>query len=723
MPSFRPWRVLAIGLFGVLAATSSRAQDLDDPAEPLVPRRTKTTEDRDRIEALSLFAAGRAEQQQGNAAAALQLYQKALRYEPDSQPIVASLVEVARELDRKEDVVRYAIRALELNPSDPRLQPIAESLVSAGEFKSALKLYEKALELQKDRTSAAWLTLSLQVGQLCYLLNRNDDAADALGDVMEGLKTPDKFKLTAKDRKALEGEDGRNYELVGAAMLAADRTDEAGEAFKAAFEKSGDKASYALHRAQIAMHDDKPAEALKALDEYFDNGELRGVATAIDLLEKSLKALKKSDELVPRLEAVEKKHADSPALIAISLFLGEKYLETDNPALAAKRFEAIQKIKVSEEGYRGLVEAYTAMDDAGKLTDALAEVYEKAGGLDAVKPAVKKLVENEALLAKVVELVEKMPAKSGSSKQFNAQMAIGLVAIEAKQFDLADKMFEAAAKAKPRSRDVWRVWGLGLLQADQYDRAAEVFKRGIDSHVLAADNPMFHTYLVLAYAMADKHDDALAAAREAAEIGEHAPELDSRVAWVCYHAKRYDDAARLYKELIDKFGDDYKTEGVRSVLREARLALSNLCVIQERIPEAEEWLEQVLDEYPDDVGAMNDLGYLWADQGKNLDRSLKMVQTAVDAEPDNKAYRDSLGWALFRLGRFHEAIEQLEQAVGDADSDGVIFDHLGDAYDADKQPAKAEEAWKRGIELLKKQGDEAKAAKVTDKIKQLSKSN
>jgi tetratricopeptide (TPR) repeat protein len=113
---------------------------------------------------------------------------------------------------------------------------------------------------------------------------------------------------------------------------------------------------------------------------------------------------------------------------------------------------------------------------------------------------------------------------------------------------------------------------------------------------------------------------------------------------------------------------------------------------------------------------------LWADQGKNLDRSLKMVQTAVDAEPENKAYRDSLGWAFFKLGRFHEAIEQLEQAVGDADSDGVIFDHLGDAYAADKQPAKAEEAWKRAVELLKKQGDEAKAAKVTDKIKQLSKS-
>ena len=60
----------------------------------------------------------------------------------------------------------------------------------------------------------------------------------------------------------------------------------------------------------------------------------------------------------------------------------------------------------------------------------------------------------------------------------------------------------------------------------------------------------------------------------------------------------------------------------------------------------------MLDEFPDDAGAMNDLGYLWADQDKNLQRARRMIRKAVDAEPDNAAYRDSLGWVLFRLGRY-----------------------------------------------------------------------
>jgi tetratricopeptide (TPR) repeat protein len=221
----------------------------------------------------------------------------------------------------------------------------------------------------------------------------------------------------------------------------------------------------------------------------------------------------------------------------------------------------------------------------------------------------------------------------------------------------------------------------------------------------------------MALAMDKKTDEALATAREAAEIGEHSARLESRVAWVHYHAKQYPEAQTAYRELIDKFDDDYKSDEVRSVLREARLALSNLCVLQDKIPEAEEWLEQVLDEYPDDTSALNDLGYLWADQGKHLERALTMVEQAVDAEPDNTAYRDSLGWVYYRLKRYPEAVEQLEKATADESPDGVILEHLGDAYMANKQRAKARETWKRAVAAMKKAGEKDKAAKVEKKLK------
>ncbi len=151
------------------------------------------------------------------------------------------------------------------------------------------------------------------------------------------------------------------------------------------------------------------------------------------------------------------------------------------------------------------------------------------------------------------------------------------------------------------------------------------------------------------------------------------------------------------------------------------MILSNIAIHLHRLPDAEEWLEQVLDEYPEDIGALNDLGYLWSDEGKNLQRSLRMVQAAVEAEPENAAYRDSLGWAYYRLGQHSEAIEQLEKAAEFIEDtpDGVIMDHLGDAYLGDGRKKDAVKAWQQAVELFQKDDDKENVAKTQKKIDEL----
>src|SRR5262249_892052 len=141
--------------------------------------------------------------------------------------------------------------------------------------------------------------------------------------------------------------------------------------------------------------------------------------------------------------------------------------------------------------------------------------------------------------------------------------------------------------------------------------------------------------------------------------------------------------------------------------------LSNLCVLEGKLAESEEWLEQVLDEFPEDVGALNDLGYLWADANKHLERALEMIQKAVNKEPKNMAYRDSLGWGLFRLGRTPEAIAELKVAAGSPEPDGVVLEHLGDALMAGGDAKGAAESWTRASEYFEKheQPDKAKAAR------------
>ena len=161
--------------------------------------------------------------------------------------------------------------------------------------------------------------------------------------------------------------------------------------------------------------------------------------------------------------------------------------------------------------------------------------------------------------------------------------------------------------------------------------------------------------------------------------------------------------------------------GIRRYVRQARLILSNTAVLQDDLPTAEEWLEQVLDNDPQSTSAMNDLGYLWADQGKHLQRALRMIRKAVAAEPDNEAYLDSLGWALYRLGGYSEAVVHLERAVSLADSpDGVILGHLGDAYLKNKQPDRARDTWQRALKQLDKKDDADEIKATRAKLQRLS---
>src|SRR3984957_1834014 len=70
-----------------------------------------------------------------------------------------------------------------------------------------------------------------------------------------------------------------------------------------------------------------------------------------------------------------------------------------------------------------------------------------------------------------------------------------------------------------------------------------------------------------------------------------------------------------------------------------------------------------------------------ADKGIRLPEAVKLIRKAVDLEPMNGAYLDSLGWAYFKLGQFELAEENLRRAVERDQTDPTVHDHLGDLYE------------------------------------------
>jgi predicted Zn-dependent protease len=109
---------------------------------------------------------------------------------------------------------------------------------------------------------------------------------------------------------------------------------------------------------------------------------------------------------------------------------------------------------------------------------------------------------------------------------------------------------------------------------------------------------------------------------------------------------------------------------------------------------SEQMLSQVLHLDPAYAGAANDLGYYWADASTNLPQAEALVRQAIAAEPHNTAFLDSLGWVLYKLGRYGEANGYLETAATPRQSaDPVVLNHLGDVLYRMGQSQGADEAW------------------------------
>ncbi len=116
--------------------------------------------------------------------------------------------------------------------------------------------------------------------------------------------------------------------------------------------------------------------------------------------------------------------------------------------------------------------------------------------------------------------------------------------------------------------------------------------------------------------------------------------------------------------------------------------------------EAAKCFEKCLQIEPDDAEALNYLGYMWAEQGINLDRARDMISRALKIEPDNDAFLDSMGWVLFKLNQPEAALEYLLKAVAKTEKpDATLLDHLGDIHAALKQNDKAREAWRKSLEI------------------------
>jgi tetratricopeptide (TPR) repeat protein len=254
------------------------------------------------------------------------------------------------------------------------------------------------------------------------------------------------------------------------------------------------------------------------------------------------------------------------------------------------------------------------------------------------------------------------------------------------------------------------------LKQKKYRLAIEAYKETLATKQLN-ERGQSRNYFYLAQALAydNRTDEALEAITKAINLDDDNEEFRYIEAWIYSHARRWDEAILKFEQLKEDFADK------SNVVLLCQFSISNIYVQKGDIRKGEEILEKVMEVNPDNSQVNNDLGYLWADQGKNLEQAEKMIRKALAAEPENPSYLDSLGWVLFKLERYEEAVPPLEQATQrPMGSDATVWDHLGDTLLKLMRIEKAVEAWQTALEHSAEDAytDTNLVERIKDKLKQ-----
>ena len=502
----------------------------------------------------------------------------------------------------------------------------------------------------------------------------------------------------------------------------------------------GAKAEEVLRKALNADPDSHGAMAQLA-QLYVDHGDF---AQAIDLLNK-----------------IPDEERDS----TVFGLLGYAYGQTHDNDHAIEAYKsALEQDSENEEIRQAYAEALLG---AGKLDEARSELthilkadpenataYLRLGRLDReeghFEEARKDLEHAKSLQSDNLEITYEQVVLEDAAGNDDTAIQLGQEAL--KQLEKPDGQY-TASEASNRAVFLERLGAIYRTQ-EKYDQAIATFKQiatlgkteepraeGLIVETLRLDHQPKKAIEEAQAALAKYPDDRPLHLLEASMLGEQgqvdqaAQKLQSMIT-----GKPDDDDLEVYRALAQVYSQAKRFPEAEATAQKA-LALSSkpddrkytyfllgsIYEHEKKYDLSEQQFKKVLDADPLNAAAANYLGYMLADRGVRLDESVKYIQKAVQLEPNNGAYLDSLGWAYLKMNRADLAAPPLEKAARLVQDDPTVLEHLGHLYLQMGKRQQAEQAWERALKewptAVGTDFDADQAAKLKQQLEELKSKN
>jgi len=615
------------------------------------------------------------------AAQAVEEYKLALNADPDSQYLQDGLADLYFKIGRIREAVNSAQDRVKKNPNDIEAHTLLGKvyLRSLGDMQGPQSAQMLQLAIGEYETLAKLkpkdLETHLLLGQL-YGLNHDNAKAEAEFKIAQGLDSNSEEAVLNMAR--LYAEQGAPDQAIDAltSVPADDRSARIDMALGGTYEQlHKTKLAIAAYRAALDQEPDNPdtmhslAAALLADDQF---------AEALPIY-RQLATVDPTDvEFVVKIAECQRRQGHYDEALATLAKAKTLNGNSENPELSfneAVTFDALGKYDQAVTTLKAVLNSTMKVDgnysapekqNRGVFLERLGIVYKEQNDTANVVATYKEMITLGGAYA--------LQGYNGEIEAYrDAHQWKDLVSVAAE-----------AAKAYPDDRNIQLMYAYELAETGQPDQGLTLAKaqlKGTDATPSPEDRDTLISISNIdsrlhrsadAQAMLDKADALFTKPDEHRYI-------DYLRAAIYDHDKQYDQAEAEYRKAlaIDPSNGIY-------------------------------------------AAALNNLGYMFADRGVNLPEALKLIQKAVELEPQNGSYLDSLGWVYFKLGQYGPAEENLHKAIDRSATDASIHDHLGELYEKTGKLKLAVAQWERSMSeyahSLPADADPADVAKVKHKL-------
>lgn len=374
--------------------------------------------------------------------------------------------------------------------------------------------------------------------------------------------------------------------------------------------------------------------------------------------------------------------------------------------------ELAGRTEAAEKRYRALIE--DPKEASARIVRVLASALQRSGKkAEAEKVILSKLDVNEESLVLTDDLErlkkgQKLDRIAGTPTEGLAEGLFNLAS--ALPRDRAENIVLLYARI---ALDMEPNFDLAQLLVGDVMRSRERHKEAIDAYrKIKPDSPYgWSARLRIADALYEmkKLDEATALLETMAK--ERKDRIDALVNLGNYlrYKEKFKESVAAYDRAFERLGTPDRSNWALYYSRGIALERSN------EWDRAEQDFLKALEFEPEQPYVLNYLGYSWVERGKNLDQAQAMIERAVQQRQNDGYIVDSMGWVLYRLGKYEAAVTHLERAVQLRPQDPVINDHLGDAYWRVGRHHEARFQWHRALSFKPEEKEKSKIEVKLDK--------